>query len=382
MTEESTMVAKAPRLARLLGFLEADPDNLRLIADAAAAAFDAGELGTAERLLARHRAIAALSPALVNLEGLVALRGGRYEAAAEAFTLLLAISPGDGGLRFNLAWSRAMLGDHAAVVALVDDDVVRAVPRAAALKVEALHHLDRMDEALAVGEHFAAILPEDRDLAGALAVAAMDDDNIDLARFHAERSGNSAGGLATLGALTLGEHDPEAALAMFDQALASRSSHPRALLGKGLALLAMGDSRAATSWVDRGAEEFGDHLGSWIAAGWTHYIAGDHVAARARFDHALLLDETFAESHGALAVLDIAAGRIDEARKRTEIALRLDRSCFAGALAKSLLLAHDGDPDKAARVRDLAMNLPVGPAGETLAQAAAAMGMGGGKRGR
>jgi len=28
------------------------------------------------------------------------------------------------------------------------------------------------------------------------------------------------------------------------------------------------------------------------------------------------------------------------------------------------------------------MNLPVGPAGETLAQAAAAMGMGGGRRGR
>ena len=58
------------------------------------------------------------------------------------------------------------------------------------------------------------------------------------------------------------------------------------------------------------AELFVSHIGSWVAAGWAHVIAGDRAAGRARFERALALDDRFAETQGALAVLDVVEGQL------------------------------------------------------------------------
>ena len=121
---------------------------------------------------------------------------------------------------------------------------------------------------------------------------------------------------------------------------------------------------------------FGDHLGSWVAAGWVYYVKGDLATSRARFETALALDDTFAETQGALAVLDLLDDDLESARRRTEIALRLDRNCFAGALAKSMLLEREGKGKAAQKVRDAAMNFPIGPGGRTIAKSLAARGGG------
>ncbi|WP_162232703.1 tetratricopeptide repeat protein [Sphingomonas sanxanigenens] len=373
----TTQTAEDPksRLQRLLGFLDVDPHNERLLADTATAAFDAGELETANQLIGRFNSLGTDDPAMRNLGALVALRTGRHDEAAETFETLLADMPTDAVLRFNLAWAKALIGDHEAVVTLVDEDVVASAPRAAALKVEALHHLDRLEEAITVGQTYAVIVPADADLAAAIATVAMDNDDLELAERFAARAGGSPVGLAAQGALALGAHDPSAAIGLFDRALDRRATLPRAQVGKGLALLSLDRPADAARWLDQGAAAFEDHLGSWIAAGWAHFIAGDAKTARARFDHALLLDETFAESHGALAVLDMTEGQAELARKRADIALRLDRTCLSAALAKSMLAAHAGDPDAATAIRNKALNHPAGPGGETLADAIARMGL-------
>ena len=375
MTTKTAAQGSKDRLQRLLGFLDVDPHNERLLADAANSAFEAGELAIAEQLIDRFHDSGADDPAMRNLGALIAMRTGRHAEAAEAFAALLESAPADAFLRFNLAWARALTGDHEAVVALVDEEVVVAVSRAAALKVEALHHLGKLDEAIMAGRYFADIVPEDTDLAAAIATVAMDNDDLELAERFAARSGGSPVGLAAQGALALAAHDPAAAIGLFDQALDRRATLPRAQVGKGLALLSLDRPTEAALWLDRGATAFEDHLGSWIAAGWAHFVAGNASAARARFDHALALDETFAESHGALAVLDAMEGQVEFARKRADIALRLDRTCLSAALAKSLLAAHDGDPDAAASIRDKALNHAVGPSGETLADVIAGMGL-------
>ena len=76
-------------------------------------------------------------------------------------------------------------------------------------------------------------------------------------------------------------------------------------------------------------------------------------------------------------MLDIAEGNIDGARKRTDIALRLDKECFGGILARTLLLEFDGKPELAAKIRDRAMNMPISIDGKTLAQAMIGLGMNG-----
>ena len=133
---------------------------------------------------------------------------------------------------------------------------------------------------------------------------------------------------------------------------------------------------AAPADLDRGAELFGTHLGSWIAAGWAHFVVGDRVTARARFEKALALDPTFAESHGGLAVIDVAEGRLEEAGERAKVAFRLDRDCYGAALARSLLATAEGNSARASAILDIALVNPIDASGRTIAQSLARMGLG------
>ena len=374
----ATTAPEAPpsRAQRLRRFLEQDPNNLSLVGDAAAAAFEEHDLAGARALLERYEALAPLPPSLVNLRGLVAMGEDRFDDAATDFRRLIDEGHDAPGLRFNLAWCLAIAGSHEAVLDLLDEAVIAAVPRAAALKVETLHHLGRLEEALALAANLIALYPEDQPLMAALAVAALDEERPDLAAEYARKAGDTPEGLSTLGMLDLAGSDIDQALVRFDKALSVRPDDARSNLGKGLGLMAKGDLTAAAESLDRGAEGFGDHLGSWIAAGWAYFVQGDLATARARFELALALDDTFAETHGALAVLDVMTGEMAGARRRIEVALRLDRQCFSAALAKSMLLAGEGDTAKAEKVREMALNTSVGPTGQTLAQAMVALSAG------
>jgi tetratricopeptide (TPR) repeat protein len=367
-------VQPGSRVERLLGFLGKDPANSSLLADAAQAAFEAQDFDLAGDLIVRHDAVAQVEPALMNLQGLIGLAQHRFADAAAIFETLRAQSD-NPALRFNLAWSKAMMDAWQDALDLLDDETLAASPRAPSLKIQAMHHLDLYDEALACGEDLARRYPDNRELMGALATLAIDAERSELALHYAERAGDNAEGRTALGMLSLGEQDTARSLALFEQAMQKQPNNPRAWLGKGLAQLAAGDTRAGVAAIDRGAELFQDHIGSWVASGWAHFVNHDYARARARFDKAMAIDPNFAEGHGGIAVVDIVDGRLDEARKHCDIALRLDRGCFGGALAKSLLLAQSGHPQAAQKVRDIALNTPISPGGKTIAQALAGFGL-------
>lgn len=364
-------IETSPRLARLSRFLEQDPRNLALLGDAAAAAFDDRAFDQAAELIDRYAGIASLPPPIANLAGLVALARQDFAGAATIFAKLRGEGHDDPGLRFNLAWAQAVLGAHQAALDLLDDETLAASPRAPALRIQMMHHLGQYEDALACGQGLAERFPDNQALMGALATLAIDAEETDLARHYAARAGDQAEGLAALGILTLGDQDKDAAIALFDRALAAQPANPRAWVGKGLGLLSAGAPEEAAAAIDRGAELFGDHLGSWVAAGWAHFVGGRLATARDRFEHVVALDPTFAEGHGGLAVLAVLDGRTDEAQRHSEVALRLDRQSLGGALAKSLLLDRSGDKQSAERIRAMALSAPVGPNGQTIAQALA-----------
>lgn len=362
----------ASHFRRLLGFLDHDPDNLELIADAASAAVDEGDHEAASGLVDRYAALAPLPRAMLNLQGVIAMGEGRFEAAAASFARLREAGADAPAIRFNQAWALTMARNYEPALALLDDEAVAAGPRGAALKVQLLHQFERLDEALECGAAWAETYPDDPSLMGALASVALDAERADLARDYAARAGTSHDGLTTMGLLLLDEDRAEESAALFDRVLAGDAGNARALLGRGLGLLARGDVAAGAERLDAAAASFGDHIGSWVAAGWAHYVNGDLAASRARFETALALDDSFGEAQGALAVLDLADGDLESARRRTEIALRLDRNSFAGALARSMLLERDGKGKAAQKVRDAALNFPIGPAGRTIARSLAA----------
>ena len=364
----------ASRLESLLGFLKRDPGNLHLIGDAASAAFDAEDGDTALELLERYSSIQPLPDDLLNLKGLATMAKQDYAGAAAVFEELRTRAPEDPVLKFNLAWARSMMESWQEALDLLDDRTLSASPRAPSLKIHVMHHLDLYDEALAAGEVLAQRFPDDQALMGALATLALDAEKPDLGRAYAARAGKTAEGCAALGFLALGDQEDERSLALFDEALAAQPANPRAWVGKGLGLLAAGNAVEGSKAIDRGAELFGDHIGSWIASGWARFARGDNAGARQSFERATAIDANFSECHGGLAVIDLMDGNIAEAQRRCDIALRLDKKSFGGALAKTLLLAKAGRPEAAQRVRDIAFATPVGMHGETLAQLLAKMG--------
>jgi tetratricopeptide (TPR) repeat protein len=358
----------------MLTFLDRDPKNLNLLAECVQLSAEIGDNEQADALLVRHQSLTALPPSLVNLKGAIALATERYADAAEAFEQLRSGGHNNPAVRFNLAWAKAMLGTYEEALELLDPETISVSPRAPSLKIQMLHHLKRYDDGLAAGEELLAAYPDDKALLGALATLALDAERSDLARAYAGRGGNNPESQAALGILTLGEQNPSDALVLFDSAIQQQPRNPRAWIGRGLAQQALGEPAAAAEALDHGAALFGDHLGSWIAAGWGHVVAGDTASARARFEKAMTIDPNFSENHGGLAVLDLMAGDVASAERRADIALRLDRSSFGGALAKSLLLDRTGNAQAAQRVRQIALNTPIGPAGQTIAEAMARFG--------
>jgi tetratricopeptide (TPR) repeat protein len=358
-------------LERLLEFVARDPFNATLLADAAECAFDHGDLSQAQSLIARAKVISEPPPELINLEGLVAVRQGRYEEAIESFSALVDAGRASGGVRFNLAWAHAMAGHHESALNYLDEEALAASGEASRLRIKMLHHLGRFSEALAYGDEAIKSGSIDKAASGALATLALDADDENRARAYVVLAGDDPEGLAAAGVLALLAGDELETLVLFDRALAVRPDNPRAWVGKGLALLSAGEMQKAASAIDEGARLFGNHLGSWVASGWTHFLKGDTDRARESFERALAIDPNFGETHGGLAVLDIADGRADEARRRIEIALRLDRQGFGGRLAQILLLEHAGEVATAEAIRTKALQTPIGVNGRTIGQALA-----------
>jgi tetratricopeptide (TPR) repeat protein len=359
----------------MLGFLAKDPANCRLIESCANSAFEARDFEQCEALLQRYEAVEPLPPHLLNLRGLCGLHLRDYSNAAKQFTAIVSAGQGDASVRFNLAYALALDGQYDAALAALELVDVTQMPDAAALKVRCLHHLGRLEEAITVGDAMLQSGNPDPELPAALSVVALDLNDLQLARRYAQMAPNALEATTTLGVLALDSEDPRSAQLLFERALQFKPDSGRAWLGQGLSQLAQQDGRSAAASIDRGAALLKTHLGSWIAAGWAHFVVGDLPVAQQRFETALNLDPRFAESHGSLAVVSIAQGRLQEAERQSERALRLDRQCLSGALARSLLLALKGDQAAAMRIRETALNTPIGPGGKTIAQEIARLGM-------
>lgn len=358
---------------QLAGFLAVDPANVALLTDTAHAAIAAGRPAEARALVERLRVIEGPSPAIDHLTGLAAMAAQDWTAATAAFRALTEAGVDAAGVRYNLARSLAMQGEADEALALLDDDLAAQLPQAAQLLIALLHDRGEMDRAETVARAAFDRFPDHAGVNAAISTLAIDLEDLALARAAADRAGDHPEGWVTQATLAMEAADP-AAGPLFDRVLAVQPDNPRARVGRGLLALSAQDAAAATADLDRGAEGFGSHLGSWIAAGWAHLLAGDAATARLRFERALAIDDNFAEAHGSLAVLDLLAGDLDAARRRTAVALRLDREGFAGALAAAMLAAGDGDAAKAERIVTLALSTPLDDRGTTIAQALARMG--------
>ena len=352
--------AAADKLQRLLGYLKEDPKNSALILEAAETAFEAKDAAMAQLLADRLRAAGPVSPAQLGRLGFAALSAGAFGDAAGFYQEILEAGEADAPARFNLAYANAKEGRFDTALELLDEATATSLPQAATLEVQLLHERGEFEHAFDRARQHLTAFPDDRSLLAATSTLALDNEDIAFARTCARKAGDHPEALSSLGIIMLGEADTSGALQLFERSLKMNDAAPRSWIGQGLVRLACGEAAPAAQDIDRGAELFDDHIGSWLAAGWAYLVAGDLPAARARFERAQSIDPAFAETLGSIAVIDVADGRLDEARHRSVAALRLDRECFTALLAQSLLKAEAGDQQNAKAIFEQIIRTPIG----------------------
>lgn len=352
------------QLERLLGFLSSDPNNVSLLIEAVEAAIAVPAIEVANKLVMNLSQVRPGSFEAGYFAGTLAMMQRDFSRASELLEpLVLAGAPANA--RFNLAWSRAMIGKKSEALTLLDAETTELIPAAAMLRIQLLHEAGDFEEAMEFGKAARERHPDDPGLNSALATLAIDLEDIDLARLCAARGGDHPEALAALGVIDMHDGDIAAACARFDRSIAIREHNPRAWVGRGMTQLMRQDPAAAAIDLDHGAQQFGDHIGSWIAAGYAHFLAGDVDGAAQRFERACAIDPSFAESQGSLAVIDAIQGDRQSAQRRITIATRLDRHCFSAALANSLLEADN--PEAARGLIEKAFSTPLNKAGMTVA---------------
>lgn len=358
----------------LLSYLEQDSNNESLLLDCANAALEKGDLEQSCALFNRLDDIEPLTGDIANLSGIAHMRLGALDKAQEIFESLYINNPSDKALQFNLAWTAKLANNPDLALSYLNQQLTDELPQAAMLKLQIMHEAGEFEEA---GKNAKIYLKQHNDyepLLATISVLALDIEDEQLARESASRAGNHPDALTTLATLSLGDQKNEDARQLFKKSLNINDQSPRAWIGLGLTDIATGDHKNASRSLDKGAAMFGDHLGSWIAAGWSHLFAQDIESANARFEKALQLDQNFSETHGSLAVIDVMEGNIESAKRRIAVAMKLDKKCFAASYAQILLAQTAGDTKKAEKILNLSLNQPIGQSGKTIAQIIADIG--------
>jgi len=358
---------------QLKEYLTQDPDNQNLRIDCAEAAINEKAYDDALDLL--KPLVSSGNPKSLGLLGLMDLQRGEFENAEKTFAMLMEGGIDEAGLRFNRAWALASLKDFESALEILTDEAAQALPQAAMLRVQLCHQLGNFDKAEKLAREYLEIFPDYDGLLAASSTIAMDVDDPEWAAELAKRAPNHPEAKITTATLLLSIENAKEASKLFDEVLEVQPNAARALIGKGLSEMLLDNSEAASKNLDQGAESFGTHLGSWIAAGWSYAMRGDLETARERFEHTLSIDDTFSETHGSLGVLSVLEGDTAKAQKSIRTARRLDPHCASAALGQILILQSQGRMEAAKDIFDKAMNTPIDESGKTLSQAMISIGM-------
>jgi tetratricopeptide (TPR) repeat protein len=349
------------RLARLEGFLEQDPHNASLLAEAFDEALRSGRMVRAEEYLRQGLMQCPQDAAWQWREAQLCMARHDWPAARGLLKHLLTLPLGDGlkhAVRHDLAQVSLRTGEieqGLELMASLSDQGSEIAPVTQVLWLRLLHHADRADEALALAQQWASAGSLCPEAAGVVSLAALDMGLMDVAHLTSlqalQAGGAQAEALVTQGTLALARGDADATKRHLAAALQRVPDDGRALSAWGFAEMLTGDLGAARSTFERALVGIPAHVGTWHGLGWAALLQGDLQGARQAFSQALEIDRNFGESHGGLAVVQARLGERSAAERSIEVALRLDRECKSARYAQAVL---NGEGDDAQKMQELA----------------------------
>lgn len=342
----------SPRLVRLAGYLEQDPANAGLLAEACEEAMACGRHEQAAAYIASGERLA---PGASEWRFRLAQLSIATRDLARARSLLeelRASARGNAVLVHDLAYVCFLQGDAAAACELLQpvlDDLPRQpvlpnelVGRLQALWLRACHERGALAAAWtwtceAQATHQLAPVA-----AGVASLVALDLDELAAARsladFALQSDPRQVEALVARGSLALAARSPDEARGFLQQALARKPKDGRTLSSFGLTCLLARDFTGASDALKAAVEAMPKHAQSWVALGWTRLLLGDANGALAALRSAVQLDPADAQAHGALALAHAVTGDAVGAVREAALGEAIDA---ADALCKlALELAH------------------------------------------
>jgi tetratricopeptide (TPR) repeat protein len=317
----------ASRLQRLARYLQEDPGNLALLAEACEAAIACGEHEQALAYLATAERLAPAAPDWRLRRAHLCLATGELAQAAELLEALRAACGPDPVLLHDLAHVRLLQGDARACHALLQpwmepDEATSGMTREQRAMLQlswlrACHRLDRLEEGWAWARREQAAGTLHPAAAGAASLMAADLEQYDAARPLAQAAlaadADQPEALVALGSIALAARDPVQARQHLQRALERSPGDARIAALLGFAGLLARDLPSARTHLEQATQLLPDQAETWQALGWTRLLQRERDAATAAFRTALALDgeEEGGASHATLG-LRLAASAADE----------------------------------------------------------------------
>lgn len=356
------------RLARLLDYLKADPNNLRLLGDALSLAIECADLPDSLQLIDYLEASQIQDPQLYAQATCLLLRVGRYEKAAEYGERAIAAGIEHPAVIFNTAFGHFYNDAYEDASRLLERVTHSAECSAAALMlhVRALDHQERNEEAEPLALRAVQLEPENPEAIGLLALQQFENgDNpaaIRSAHEALSRNPDQLDALIACASAHFEQGTTEASRKAWMHTVDVYPECGRAWGGLGQIEFNDLNFDQAREHLERAVRHMPDHIGTWHVLAWIHILRSESEPAREALKHAYALDRNYSETHGAIAACDVLDGKLEDARQGVRRALRLDPDCRAACYTQMLLMAKDGKPEEGKQLfRDmLARTAPSG----------------------
>lgn len=366
MSSESQQ-ARSPdlsRVARLLRYLEQDPNNLRLRKDAICQACNSGLWGIARELIDAGLENAPADEDLLAWRGAASLREADFEQAEVQLSAALNLGLQTAEIRYHLACAHFMRRQfHAALKELSAPLMPFELPLALKLRARCQHFLKDSEAAIDSCRLYLGQSTDDPEANGLLALLLYERNEFEASKRHLEialaQDPAQQEALLTRASLAFDGADYEAARREYENLVRIHPQCGRGWLGLGLIRLRDLQLQAARSDIERATEHLPDHIGSWHVLAWIQLLLGDVLSAELAFDKAMELDRNFGESHGGLAVIAVLEGRIPDARVNIRRALRLNPNALSARYAEWLILNKQGRPEEAEKLLQEVLSRPV-----------------------
>lgn len=332
------------KLQRHLVYLAQDEKNQNLLLSVSDCYLQLDDSTQAQRYLDDAKKVSGL--AFWDKQGLLYLATGEMTLAKEAFTEAL-VEEDSAVNRYNLGFC-LFLSQEFSEALIVLNSSEENDPASERLKAKIFHHLQRVDEAIAVLEQLFTNEEPDAETAGSLSLLHFENRNAQKAEFYANKALelNSENYHGLLVRILLKSMRNEVTVEEIEALQAINDNDCRLWFILGTTQMHAMNLPAAQEAFEKASKIEPDFYDNWISLGWCYLLQNNIEKAEKCYQQAVELADDLADGWGGMALIHALQNDTEESQQCLEKAQWLDAECFLSSIAR-IILANQTEPDMA-----------------------------------